>query len=108
MLMLGVPSKLVDYCKFFNEECSSSVYIDGFLSAIFTLISGIWQGCPLSSILFAFATVGLYYWAQEMNLGMKMIISRWIFDMFADDLSAYINSLMDLELWTVGFKEWGE
>jgi hypothetical protein len=67
------------------------------------------QGCPLSPTLFAFATVGLDAWAKSLDLGYRVLHNkRKRMVMFADDLSAFIDSINEMDLWLQALNEWRE
>ena len=64
--------------------------------------------CPLSPTLFAFATVGLEALARDCQIGMKVDREVWKMDMYADDLTAFIGALDDIQKWIVALEEWRE
>ncbi|GBE84774.1 RNA-directed DNA polymerase from mobile element jockey [Sparassis crispa] len=54
MRMQGVPVEIVDWIRHRLEGCHTHLIFDDFTSAIFEILSGIDQGCPLSVILYQF------------------------------------------------------
>lgn len=50
---------------------------------------GVRQGCPLSPLLFAIGTEGIFRLAAEKEVGYLIQQERWILNMFADDLTIY-------------------
>lgn len=55
---------------------------------------------------FIFATVGLEAWARESQIGLKIGSLTWKLEMFADDLTAFVGSLDDIQLWIIALAEW--
>lgn len=108
MEQLGLSESIIRRCQILAEQGRSMVLVNGFLSESFPLLRGVRQGCPLSPSLFAFATVGLEAWAKETQIGLKIGDQIWQMEMMADDLTAFIGSLNDIQRWIIALEEWRE
>ena len=67
MRMLGVPKVIIDWLheKLYGQQ--THLKFDDFISALFDIVSGIDQGCPLSVILYGFFNTFLINSAQLKN-----------------------------------------
>ncbi|KYO35356.1 hypothetical protein Y1Q_0007944 [Alligator mississippiensis] len=66
---MGVPPTFVGWIRTFYMEVSSEVQINGFLSTWIVVELGVWQGCPISPILFVSAIEPL---AQRLRQDLRI------------------------------------
>jgi hypothetical protein len=93
MKQMNIDSIFIQAMKTLHNSSMAVVEINGFLSEVFQVKSGVRQGCPIAPFLFALTTEPLRSTIEldtSFN-GLKIKEIRLTLSLFADDTSAYLG-----------------
>jgi hypothetical protein len=94
----------------YNEEKAPrrKMYVNGYYSEWFPILSGVAQGCPLSPLLFLIVAEAMKE-AIDLEKGLKGIVirgRRYKLSQFADDTTIFLGSKREIKLANAAIKRW--
>ena len=93
----GVEESFVSLCEGLYEGVQASVQVDGQQSRWFRVDEGLWQGCPLSPLLYSVYIMGMVEELERENLGVK-VSGVWCGALlYADDIVLIAESGEELQ-----------
>ena len=95
----GIPTSFINTIRSLYETAESLVIINGERSSFFQVTRGVWQGDPLSCLLFDIAIEPLAksIWKSDLTGFTTDHINKTIVSLFTDDITVYLSENDNVE-----------